>query len=187
MRALEKTDLATDEELFKSWLNGRQDSFEDLLSRYQGRLYKVILGWTKNPHLSQDLFQETWVRVIEHRQDFDPARKFSTWVFSIALNLTRDHWRREKRARTDIDSAQIEAAPGPTDIEQEIIEKEQTLRLRDAVAGLSELEREVFMLRHFGEVSFQEIARMLDININTALSRMHQAMSRLKELAGEAR
>jgi RNA polymerase sigma-70 factor (ECF subfamily) len=52
---------------------------------------------------------------------------------------------------------------------------------------LSELEREVFMLRHFGEVSFQEIARMLDININTALSRMHQAMSRLKELAGEAR
>ena len=185
MSALEKLDLRTDEELFQSWLNGRQDCFENLLGRYQGRLYKVILGWTRNPHLSQDLFQETWVRVIEHREDFDPERKFSTWVFSIAMNLARDHWRKEKRARTDIDSEQIEAAPAPTDIDRELIEKEQIQRLQAAIGGLSELEREVFMLRQFGEMSFQEIARMLDINLNTALSRMHQALNRLKELVGE--
>jgi len=147
----------------------------------------VILGWTKNPHLSQDLFQETWVRVIEHRDGFDPSKKFSTWLFAIALNLTRDHWRREKRAQTDIDSERVEAEPSSTDISRELIEKERMQRLQTALSSLSELEREVFMLRHFGAMSFSEIAGMLDINLNTALSRMHQAMNRLKELVGETK
>jgi RNA polymerase sigma-70 factor, ECF subfamily len=182
---LEKQDLRTDEELFRSWIDGKQDCFENLLARYQGRLYKVILGWTKNPHLSQDLFQETWVRVIEHRADFDPAKKFSTWVFAIALNLTRDHWRREKRAQTDIDSERTELEPSKTDLSRELIEKEQMQRLQNALTSLSDIEREVFMLRQFGDMSFSEIAAMLDINLNTALSRMHQACNRLKELVGE--
>ena len=187
MSTLEKLDLRTDEELFKSWRGGKQDCFENLLARYQGRLYKVILGWTKNPHLSQDLFQETWVRVIEHRDEFDPSRKFSSWVFAIALNLTRDHWRKEKREQTDIDSERAEAEPSSTDISRELIEKEQMQRLQAALSSLSDIEREVFMLRHFGALSFQEIAKMLDINLNTALSRMHQACSRLKELVGETK
>jgi RNA polymerase sigma-70 factor, ECF subfamily len=145
----------------------------------------VILGWTRNPHLSQDLFQETWVRVIEHRKDFDPSKKFSTWLYAIALNLTRDHWRSEKRRRTEVDSELVEIAPSRTDLAQELIQKQQLQKLQDAIASLTEMEREVFMLRHFGALSFQEIAELLDINLNTALSRMHQAVGRLKELVGE--
>jgi len=185
MSELEKQDLRSDEDLFRSWLKGDSQSFEDLLKRYQGRLYKVIFGWTRNQQLSQDLFQETWFRVIEHKKDFDPKRKFSSWVFQIALNLTRDHWRKEKRAQTDPDSERIELSASETNLEQALIEREQMERLKNALSGLSRIESEVFMLRHFGEMSFQQIAEALGVNLNTALSRMHQACSKLKKLAGE--
>jgi RNA polymerase sigma factor (sigma-70 family) len=184
VRALEKQEAKSDEELFQDWLKGGRDSFDNLLARYQGRLYKVILGWTKNPHLSQDLFQETWVRVIEHKGDFDPGRKFSSWIFSIALNLTRDHWRREKRNRTEIDSGQIDLASGGADQSETLSEQEQMKELEAALGQLSEIEREVFMLRHFGALSFKEIADLLGINLNTALGRMHQALGRLKKIMG---
>lgn len=183
MEALERHDSRSDEQLFQAWVNGESRGFENLLARYQGSLYKVILGWTRNPHLSQDLFQQTWVRVIEHREKFDPSRKFSSWLFSIALNLTRDHFRKAGRERTDADSDRLEfmSAPG-AGADQRLVDKERMERLRDALLGLSEVEREVFMMRHFGFLSFQEIADALGVNLNTALSRMHQACRRLKKL-----
>ena len=185
MTVLEKQDSRSDEELFEAWRRGETASFENLLARYQGRLYKVILGWTRNPHLSQDLFQETWTRVIEHLEDFDRQRRFSPWVFSIALNLTRDHFRKEGRNKTDADTDAVEATRGETDMDQRLVEKEQAARLSQALASLSDLEREVFMLRHFSGLSFRQIAAMLKINLNTALSRMHQALDTLKKTVGE--
>jgi RNA polymerase sigma-70 factor (ECF subfamily) len=185
--ALDAKDSRKDEELFQAWLDGEGGSFEHLLARYQGRLYKVILGWTRNPHLAQDLFQETWVRVIEHKNEFDPQKKFSSWVFSIALNLTRDQFRKMKREQTEPDSDRIEMFSTAPDLHERLAARERMSKVQGALSGLSELEREVFMLRHFGEMSFAEIAQMLEINLNTALSRMHQASTRLKKMLGENR
>jgi len=187
MSAWDIEDSRKDEELFQAWLDGEGGSFEHLFARYQGRLYKVILGWTRNPHLSQDLFQETWVRVIEHKHHFDPQRKFSSWVFSIALNLARDHFRREKRIQTEPDSDKIEMLGTDQDLHESLAARERISKVQAALSGLSDLEREVFILRHFGEMSFAEIAQMLGINLNTALSRMHQASTRLKKMLGENR
>ena len=185
MTVLEKQDSRSDEELFAAWCRGDSGSFENLLERYQGRLYRVILGWTRNPHLSEDLFQETWARAIEHREKFDRKRRFSPWIFSIALNLVRDHFRKEGRAKTDPDSDAIEMARSETDMDRGLIEKERAQKLLRAILELSDVEQEVFMLRHFSGMSFREIAKMLKINLNTALSRMHQALEALKKAVGE--
>ncbi len=182
---MEEQDLRSDEELFQAWRKGELESFRVLLARYHWRLHKLILCWTRNAQLSQDLFQETWFRVIEHRQDFDPDRKFKSWLYAIALNLCRDHFRKEKREKTDLAPELIARAIGRENPETALIEKDRRQWLERAIAELSELEREVFMLRHFGGMTFQEISDLLGINLNTALSRMHQAMGRLKHLLGE--
>jgi len=146
----------------------------------------VITGWTKNTHVAEDIFQETWFKVIEHRKNFDPRKKFSTWIFQIALNLCRDNWRREKRWQMGNDEDRIFSISDAQTPEQRFLEKERSERFQEALSKLSDVEREVFMLRHFGGMSFQEISEMLKININTTLSRMHQAVSRLKKFLGDA-
>jgi len=176
--------LRTDEELSQAWCDGDIEGFKALFKRYQRRLYQVILGWTKNPSLAEDLFQESWVRVIEHKEVFDPNKNFSSWLFQIALNLTRDHWRKEKQTKiTGIEQSElIDSKENP---EQVLAEKEAQNQVLNALGQLSELEQEVFMLRHFGGISFSEIAELLGINLNTALSRMHQAVKHLKKIIGE--
>jgi len=176
--------LKTDQELYQAWRDGDIEGFKALFERYQRRLYQVILGWSKNPSWAEELFQESWVRVIEHKDDFDPNKKFSSWLFQIALNLTRDYWRKQKRVKiSDLEQSElIDAKENP---EQILAEKETQKQVLNALGQLSEVEQEVFMLRHFGGMSFSEIAELLGINLNTVLSRMHQAVKHLKKIIGD--
>jgi len=184
MSDLENKDLMTDEQLFAQWQNGDGESFEILLERYQGRLFRVILAWVKDFEQAEDLFQETWMRVISHREKFDSQRKFSSWLFQIALNLARDQWRREKREQKRAEGVVLEKISSPHNPEREYEKRERKEKLLWALSQLSELEREVFMLRHFGGLRFSEIADLLGINLNTALSRMHQAVGHLQRILG---
>jgi len=184
MRGL-KEKTPSDEQLFLNWRDGDLESFELLLERYQARLFRTILAWTKDFQLAEDIFQETWMKVIAHKQDFDSQKKFSSWIFQIALNLVRDSWRKNQRQQKEIELEFVSANPISFHPEQSFEYKERKERLLWALFHLSEAEREVFVLRHFAEMSFAEIADMLGINLNTALGRMHQAVKKLKKLFGE--
>ena len=184
MSDLENKDLMTDEQLFAQWQNGDGESFELLLERYQGRLFRVILAWVKDFEQAEDLFQETWMRVIKHKEEFDSQRKFSSWLFQIALNLVRDQWRKEKKEQKRQEPEILEQMASWHNPEREYEKRERKEKLLWALSQLSELEREVFMLRHFGGLSFSEIAGLLEINLNTALSRMHQAVGHLQRILG---
>ncbi|MFN8641114.1 MAG: sigma-70 family RNA polymerase sigma factor [Candidatus Binatia bacterium] len=121
----------------------------------------------------EDLYQEVWLRVVRAAERFDGGRRFSTWLFQIALNLTRDWRRRPPAEPSDADAPADAAAPARTDAG---IDVERLL------ARLPEAQREVVALRYLHDLSEEEVALVLDIPRGTVKSRLHHAIARLNAL-----
>lgn len=154
---------------------GDAQAFETLCRRYERPLHKFL--WR---HLGgrdvDDLYQETWLRVARAAARFDPRRRFSTWLFQIALNLARDLARR--RARFD-----PEPAPEPAD-EDAVDRMDRSIDARRLLDALPEAQREVVILRMFADLSEEECAEVLRCPRGTVKSRLHLAVKRLAERAG---
>ena len=100
----------SDEKLFEEFRKGSAEGFEELLNRYKGPLYTVILKRVRDPALAEDIFQETFKRVIEHADMFKRGKKFSPWVYRIAFNLCVDmHRKRQKRGEVGLDESRVES------------------------------------------------------------------------------
>jgi RNA polymerase sigma-70 factor (ECF subfamily) len=160
---------------------GDPTAFDRLLERYQRRLFGFLLRRVPLQH-SEDLFQETWLRVVRARESFDPARRFSTWLFQIANNLCRDGARRSvvearerTRLRSDVetpDGAAAAAADAKLDAQQRL-------------AQLPEPLREVLVLRYFEDLGEREIAEIVGVPPGTVKSRLHAAVRALRGAPGE--
>lgn len=169
----------SDEELFVSYRRGDEGALAELLSRHRGPLFNVIYRMTGDWHEAEDIFQETLVRVFNHRAKFDSGLKFSSWLYAIATNLCRDLHR--KRARSPLVAAAEPPEPASgLNPERELMESELKSAIGAALATLPEEQREVFLLREYGGLSFKEIAKLTRTNLNTVLGRMHLAMKKLK-------
>jgi len=154
---------------------GDTQAFETLCRRHERPLHQFL--WR---HLGgrdvDDLYQETWLRVARAAARFDPRRRFSTWLFQIALNLARDLARR--RARSD-----PQPAPEPTD-EDAVDRMDRSIDARRLLDALPEAQREVVILRMFADLSEEECAEVLRCPRGTVKSRLHLAVKRLAERAG---
>ncbi len=158
---------------------------EQLIEQYQHRLFRYLLFLTGSRDLSQDLFQETWLRVLERGSQYSGRSRFDTWMFAIARNLMLDQAR--KRGTVSLDEVMdpdrerpLEIAgdmPSPFDHFQS---QEQAARVGHALLELHPLYREVLVLRFHEEMSLEEIARVSSAPLSTVKSRLYRGMAALK-------
>jgi RNA polymerase sigma-70 factor (ECF subfamily) len=169
--------MASDEDLIVAVAAGNGQALEELCRRYERPLYRFLHRHTGGRDV-EDLHQETWLRAVRAAGRFDPARRFSTWLFQIALNLCRD-WRRRPPPEP-VDPATIEdtaAAPGAA------AAVDAGIDARRLLAALPEAQRSVVILRYYHDLSEAEVAEILACPRGTVKSRLHHAMARLIDLA----
>jgi len=168
--------MATDEELVGRLARGEESALAELLRRHERSLSSFLYRRTGGRDV-EDLYQETWVRVLRHARDFDTSRRFSTWLYQIALNLARDWHRRPPPEAHETDAA---AAESP-----ELARAEAGLDAARLLERLPEAQRDVVILRFYHDLSEEQVAEILDCPKGTVKSRLHHALARLSQLAGK--
>ena len=181
----------TDEQLVSSYIAGSEFALEELVSRYQQKVFSYILMVVRNKELAEDLFQDTFIKVINTLRsgNYREEGKFSQWIMRIARNLIIDYFRRNQKMSFVENSYGVDIFDGfsePTmSIEQLIITNQIHDSLRDLVTFLPEEQKEVLKMRLYQDMSFKEIADQTNVSINTALGRMRYAILNLRKLAAE--
>jgi RNA polymerase sigma-70 factor (ECF subfamily) len=164
---------------------GDADAFDALLTRYQNRLYRYLLRLTADPAAAQDLFQETWLKVITRIHRYDESRPFEPWLFRVARNLALDHLRKASPESLDEPSESGEpwvarlGAKGPGALEG-LLAHERRSQLERQLEALPALYREALTLRFEEEMTFEEIADVLSAPVSTVKSRVQRALSALR-------
>lgn len=173
----------TDEELVQRMRGGEAAAGETLCRRYHASLIRYLQRISRSEVTAEELFQQTWLSVMEHLDRFDPAASsggFKAWLFRIATNKATDVWRAHGRHRAAIEGLSrmtaVEERPASARMES----TEEVNRLRRAIERLPESQRQVLMLRYYSGMKFVDIARTLGCPLNTALGRMHKAVLKLK-------
>lgn len=164
---------------------GDADAFDALLARYQNRLYRYLVRFTANSAVAEDLFQETWLKVITRIHRYDERRPFQPWLFSVARNLAIDHLRKASPESLDEPSGGAEtrvarlSAGEPCSL-QRLLERERRDLLERRLDELPALYREALSLRFEEEMTFEEIAEVLSAPVSTVKSRVQRALSTLR-------
>ena len=177
----------SDEELILAYLEGDSDSFTVLYERYKRPLYAYLNRMLGNHAQSDDVFQQTWIRVVRRLGEYESKQKFFAWLTMIAHNLAIDQFRREKKsAELPLDDENVAVSEPVTHTEpwMRMHNRELGKALREAAEGLAEDQTEVFLLRQEG-LSFKEIAEVQNCSINTVLGRMQYAVKNLRKRLNE--
>ena len=181
-----------DQELVQAYIKGDQSAIETLINRHRSKVYTYILLTIKNQPLAEDLFQETFIKVIQSLRSgkYRDNGRFLSWVIRIAHNLIIDHFRKEKQMNSvSNDDSEVDLFNSKklsdSNIEELIVNSQIKAEIRTLINELPNDQREVVLLRHYGELSFKEIAEQTDVSINTALGRMRYALINLRKLIKE--
>ena len=179
----------SDQELVKKYVNGDNFSFEILLNRHKNRVFAFIMSKIKNKDISEDVFQDTYVKVVNSLQKgkYNEEGKFLPWVMRIAHNLVIDHFRKQKkmhmiRSNSDFDIFDV-IKDNEINIDEKLIKDQVYYDLKSLIELLPADQMEVLKMRYFEELSFKKIAQKIDISINTALGRMRYALINLRALS----
>jgi RNA polymerase sigma-70 factor (ECF subfamily) len=183
----------SDRELVEHYKRGNQASIETLINRHKNKVYTYILMTVKNTALAEDIFQDTFIKVI---QSLDAGRyqdngRFLSWVIRIAHNLVIDHFRKQNQmsvsSNDDYENDLFNNARfSDNTVEEEIVQDQIYRDVRRLVDNLPEEQREVVILRHYAGLSFREIAEQTNVSINTALGRMRYALINMRKMISEA-
>jgi RNA polymerase sigma-70 factor (ECF subfamily) len=182
-----QTQILNDAELITSYRNGNESAFSELLERYSSKVYTTILLIVKDRYKAEDLMQECFMKAIDRmsRGVYNEEGKFGPWISRMAHNMAIDHFRKQKRNPTVIleDGSPVFNTMEFTEesIESVQIEKDRNIRLKELIQELPETQREVLIMRHYSDLSFQEIAEETGVSINTALGRMRYALINLRK------
>lgn len=177
---------AGDGELIAAFVRGDERAFEQLYGRYRRQLYGFLNNLiANNPAEVDEVFEETWLRVLDKLSGYRDEGRFSAWLFRIARNLFFDRLRKSRNqyGTLELDAENAPLLPGPASLEpdQEIELGEVGAVIARAVEQLPMEQREVFLLRQ-QELAFREIAEIQGCSINTVLGRMQYAMKSLRKL-----
>jgi len=185
-----------DDDLIRQYQGGEEEAMAELLKRYKKRVYTYILNVVRNREVAEDIFQETFFKVIRtlKKKQYNSEGKFIQWVVRIAHNLTIDYFRQNGKISTiskivrpdgkvvDVfDVVKIEDHSH----EDTLIKSQIRKDIRKLVEHLPQEQKEVVILRHYYDMSFKEIADHTNVSINTALGRMRYALINLRRLADE--
>lgn len=182
----------TDRELVEAYANGNNEAFDILLERHKQKVYSYIFHIVKNKELADDIFQETFVKVIVTIKQgrYTERNKFSAWLTRIAHNLIIDSFRQDRVENTvssDEENTDLLNRRDLCDgnIEDDLVSIQLNEDIRALVMSLPEPQREVVVLRFYRDMSFKEIAETTGVSINTALGRMRYAILNIRRLAAE--
>lgn len=181
----------TDEELAIAYIKGDNNAFDLLLSRNQQRLYSYILFVVHDSEMAEDVFQDTFVKVIMRLQSgqYTSCGKFSAWIMRIAHNVIMDYYRdqRIESVVSTVDNEDLSQIDGRhvivPNVESRYVNEQVYSDVRRMMNLLPPLQREVIFMRFFQEMSFKEIAEATSVSINTALGRMRYAVLNLRRMA----
>ncbi|HEU4430695.1 MAG TPA: sigma-70 family RNA polymerase sigma factor [Myxococcota bacterium] len=155
---------------------GDERALEQLMQRYQAPLYGFLSRRVGSA--ADDVFQETWIRIVRARERFDLERRFAAWLYQIANNLCRDRYRRVGAMRRAVDSfrSEDEALREPS-VEPELADRDV---MRERVLALPDRLREVLVLRYYEDLGEEEMSRALGVPRGTIKSRLHAAVKALR-------
>lgn len=180
----------TDEQLVAAYASGNNNAFDTLLLRHKVRLFNYIYQMVRDTDLADDIFQETFVKVITTVKQgrYNDMGKFSAWITRIARNLVIDSFRAEKaEAAVSTDDANFDVLNrhelSEQTIEDAIIALQTEDDIRTLVDCLPDVQKEVLTMRYYRDLSFKEIAELTGVSINTALGRMRYAILNLRRMA----
>jgi len=173
------TEKEKDYTLMRAIQNGDMVAFNDMVDRYKNRLMNVIGRMLSSTEEAEDVVQETFVRVYQHRQSFNFKHCFSTWIYTIALNLARNELRKRKKFKfyeiSEMHGNETEFA-----VEMKLPSRLPQV-LSAAIKGLPEKYRTAFMLRDIQELPYEEVANILSVPLGTVKSRVNRARMMLRD------
>lgn len=183
-----KLQSQSDQDLIHSYIGGHESSLEELIRRHKSKIYTSIYLLVKDQYLAEDIFQDTFIKVINTLKagKYNEEGKFLPWVMRIAHNLVIDFFRKEKRTPviTNVDGFDIFDVIKIYDenMEDRIVRDQTHKDLKAMIQLLPSEQKEVLIMRHYGELSFKEIADITEVSINTALGRMRYALNNLRKM-----
>lgn len=188
---MKKLQDMTDEELALSYADGNNRAFDLLLLRNQSKLFSYILFVVHDRETAEDIFQETFVKVITRLQEgrYTVSGKFGAWIMRIAHNAIMDWYRDQASMRIVDTSADNDLSNIPDadifegNIENRFVNSQIMTDVRRLLDALPPMQREVVYMRFYQQLSFKEIADSTDVSINTALGRMRYALLNMRRMA----
>jgi RNA polymerase sigma factor (sigma-70 family) len=178
--------VPSDRDLMARLTAGDRDALDPLMERHHRRLYRIALGYLRDADLALDVVQETFVKAFQNASRWDTRSEVAPWLARIAVNQSIDQYRKVRRRRTAEEplaegdhstTLTVEdASPDALVLGREIGE-----RIRTALDVLPERQRAVFVLRHCEEMTLEEIAESLEMNLGTVKSALHRAVRRLRD------
>jgi len=173
--------MFSDEQLALGVQSGCSDDFTLLVERHHAQLLGFIYRLTGGDRLlAEDLVQETFLRLLARIDSYRYPRPLKPWLYAIAVNLSRDHYKRADFRHTDSLQADLDPPAGSTP-ETEYLAGESARQAVAALRSLPALQREVLLLRHFQELSLNEIAQILQVPVGTVKSRLSLGLQRMKD------
>lgn len=180
---------ASDEQLMQHYVAGKVEAFDALYHRHRKGLYGFIWQQCHDQGLCDEVFQDTWLRVTNHRDSYQPSAAFRTWLYQMARNRLIDYFRKHQPERLgDLQAVDEEASNDPyasfassePDPEQALDRKQQANAVQAALQTLPNHQREAFLLREHGDCSLDDIARITGVTVETAKSRLRYAVNKLR-------
>jgi len=178
-------DHRSDSELMIDLCKGDEEAFSEVIRRFQAPIYSMLIRMLGNEEDAQEMLQLTFCRVYRYRDKFDTDRKLVNWIFTIASNLAKKEWRRRSRwVNVPLEHANLTSS-GKTAPHYNAGRVELRASIEEAVDRLPLHYREPFILREQEQMSYEDIAEILNIRLGTVKSRINRARSRLRELLNE--
>lgn len=178
----------SDAELIQRLQQGDASAFDELFERHQRPLLAYAAGILRDRGLAEDVVQDAFLRLVRCREQLDPARGVSAWLYRVARNRAIDLARKRKHEVLDEDAGMVAETRGhrmsPHRPDLDMVAMEEARAVRAALETLPETERDVLQLRFFGDLAFREIAETVRRPLGTVLWQAHRGLGRLRELLG---
>jgi len=184
------SDSNRDNLLIEQCLKGQQSSFSELIDKYKNLVFNLAYRMTYNLQDAEDISQEVFIRVCKSLYNFNPNYKFSTWLYQMTLNICRDRFRKGKVPSVSLDAHLNEddqrdfsslIPDSENDPEEIFIEAEQTKSINTLIFSLSPKYREVIVLRHLRDLSYDEMSKILNISLGSVKTRLFRARELLRD------
>jgi RNA polymerase sigma factor (sigma-70 family) len=178
----------SDSILVSDYINGKEASLSILINRHQQRLFSFIYSKIKDKDLTEDIFQDTFIKVIRtlKKGNYNEEGKFLPWVMRIAHNLVIDYFRKNNRMPSFKNTGEFDIFSvlhdGTLNAEKQIIQEQIYEDVRELINELPEEQKEVLIMRMYKDMSFKEISENTGVSINTALGRMRYALINMRKL-----
>ena len=183
----------SDKDFVTSFIKGDESALAFLIDKYRSRIFGFIISKVKNKEIAEDIFQETFIKVINNikRGKYNEQGKFIVWVMTITHNLIMDYFRKQKKRKflksTDDFNVFDFINNGELNVEQKLIKEQVLDHLKILINELPIEQKEILQMRYYSKMSFKEISEKCEISINTALGRMRYAIINLRKIVKNKR